>query len=36
MIGAKLFSAEPQASMFPGTRTEEVAKLGISIWAVMP
>ena len=37
MTGAKykLFSAEPKASKVPGTRTEDVAKLGISIWAAM-
>ena len=37
MIDAKykLFSAEPKASKVPGARTEDVAKLGISIWAAM-
>ena len=37
MIGAKykLFGTEPKASKVPGTLTEDVAKLGISIWAAM-
>ena len=37
MIGAKykLISAEPKVTKVPGTRAEDVAKLGISIWAAM-